>query len=103
MFTRHERSADLTEYIPNENYFRFRNFQHDGSRPVDAETMYNVSSKNRDCLLELIKSGRVLLLHCGFNLERLQKIENSARRELLEARIPLLIKVQNVYALKKQI
>ncbi|EMD42323.1 hypothetical protein CERSUDRAFT_79907 [Gelatoporia subvermispora B] len=69
----------------------------------DPETIRQnaIGQVMRDDILAFLRSGRPLLLGSGIDEAIVNEVEENARRELLEARTPSYILVENVYARKK--
>ncbi|EGO05269.1 hypothetical protein SERLA73DRAFT_149454 [Serpula lacrymans var. lacrymans S7.3] len=69
----------------------------------DAESVFwnEIGATMRDDILAFMSSGRPLLLGSGYSEALVDDIEAKARAELLEARTPSYVHVQNVYARKK--
>ncbi|CCM03672.1 uncharacterized protein FIBRA_05816 [Fibroporia radiculosa] len=69
----------------------------------DAETRWQnrIANVFRDDVLAFLKSGRTLLLGTGLPEKVVDEVEEKARTELMEARVPSYVRVENVYARKK--
>ncbi|KAF9817961.1 hypothetical protein IEO21_03036 [Rhodonia placenta] len=74
-------------------------------RGTDSETRRSnrIANVFRDDVLSFLKSGRPLLLSNGWPEELVNEYEEKARNELMDARIPTYVRVENVYALKKHL
>lgn len=71
----------------------------------DSETrrFNRIANVFRDDVLSFLKSGRPLLLSNGLPEDLVNEYEEKARNELMDARIPTYVRVENVYALKKHL
>lgn len=66
-----------------------------------TQTDNEVGEVMREDLLAFMKAGRPLLLGTGFPEHVVNIVEEQARAELLEARTPLYLLVENVYARRR--
>ncbi|KAI0081159.1 S-adenosyl-L-methionine-dependent methyltransferase [Panus rudis PR-1116 ss-1] len=74
------------------------------NRRNDAEAIQQneLATTMREDMLAFLRSGRPLLLGAGISEEIVNRVENEARIELIEAKTPLLILIENVYGRRRQ-
>ncbi|KIP11739.1 hypothetical protein PHLGIDRAFT_63365 [Phlebiopsis gigantea 11061_1 CR5-6] len=100
----------LYEWVRNHNAYEQPVYRHwwfqtsTWNRGTDPESrrQNRYGAAMRDDILAFLKSGRPLLLGTGVPEQILDDLEDRARNELIEGRVPGYILVENVYARKRR-
>lgn len=90
-------------YQPNKLYYeKFHCFETGSNQIADPETLFRVCNRIREDGYAFLRSGRLLLLSSGMPEDVVDRLQENATRELMEAKIPVMARIRNVYARRKR-